>query len=403
MSDANNKLRLQIITELDNMGIKATQDQVKKLEMMLLNEHHEGIKAALEHEKSFGKLEKAIGNLPGPIGQVTKALGGWGGKLGMIVGAFQTGFAIGEKLRETTVKIYEWAKGLDEVRQLTEFAKQQNKELAEEAEKAAQRQIALYAKQLAAASETVGKIDEQTAAYLRQVASLEGLKRAQGNAEMLQLEREKFENMHAYSIAGYDGAAEQIGKYYDVLEAELAAKQELERFDRESIKLAKEREAAELKAAKAVEATDAAKVRLQAAEDKLASIDRHENGARGGMYAKLRGPQLKVVEDARKQYDKAVMIEERRSAKLEELEALDLQRKMERANIDATGTLNIDRAAKSYDDYVASANNPLGADIDPSWSSDLLQRTNESVNVQAKILEKLEDVSSKFENLLRGS
>ena len=102
-----------------------TQDQVKKLEMMLLNEHHEGIKAALEHEKSFGKLEKAIGNLPGPIGQVTKALGGWGGKLGMIVGAFQTGFAIGEKLRETTGKIYEWAKGLDEVRQLTEFAKQQ--------------------------------------------------------------------------------------------------------------------------------------------------------------------------------------------------------------------------------------------------------------------------------------
>lgn len=41
---------------------------------------------------------------------------------------------------------------------------------------------------------------------------------------MLKLQRDKFEDMRAYQVAGYGEAAEQLGRYYDVLEAELKQK-----------------------------------------------------------------------------------------------------------------------------------------------------------------------------------
>ena len=102
MADANNTLRLQIVTQLDNAGIKYTKEQIDQLELGLRRAGKSGSEAGQE----FGKLEKALGKLPGPIGNISNAIGGYAGKLGLILGAFQTGFSLGEKLRETTVKIW---------------------------------------------------------------------------------------------------------------------------------------------------------------------------------------------------------------------------------------------------------------------------------------------------------
>lgn len=396
MSDANNRLRLEIVTQLDAAGIKATKEQVDQLEVSLRKAGGGGAAAG----QQFGQLEKALGNLPGPLGKIGNALGGVAGQAALAIGAFKTGFAIGEQLHDWAVAAYEWASGIKEAKEMAAFAAQQNKELAAAADAAANKQIALSAKRLAAAAENVKAIDEETAAYFRQVASLNGLKNAEGNAEKIALQRSKFEDMKAYSDAGYNEAAEQVGRYYDVLEAELDAKQRVEEFDRESLKLTKEREAAEAKAAKAVEATDAAAARLEAAKEKLASIDRHENGARGGMYAKMRAPQLRVVEDAQREYDRAVLVEKRRGEKLDQIDALDLQRKMERANLVASGTLDVDRAAQSYDDFVKSAGNPLNAEIDAGWASDLLSRTIEADQTQQSILAEVKALAEMWRGAL---
>lgn len=396
MADANNRLRLQIVTQLDAAGIKATKEQVDQLEVSLRKAGGGGAAAG----QQFGQLEKALGNLPGPLGKIGNALGGVAGQAALAIGAFKTGFAIGEQLHDWAVAAYEWASGIKEAKEAAAFAVQQNKELAAAADAAANKQISLSAKRLAAASENVKSIDAETAAYFRQVASLNGLKNAEGDAEKIALQRSKFEDMKSYSDAGYAEAAEQIGKYYDVLEAELDAKRQVEAFDRESMKLTKDRAAAEEKAAKAADATEAAAARLEAEKAKLASIDRHENGARGGMYAKMRAPQLRVVEDAQREYDRAVLVEKRRGEKLHELDALDLQRQLDRANIVASGALGVDRAAQSYDDFVKANGNPLNADVDSEWAHELISRTVEADRTQQEILKEVKNFADMFRELI---
>jgi len=396
MADANNRIRLQIVTELDAAGIKATKEQIDSLEL--------GIRRAgntsVESGEKFGAMEKALGKLPGSIGRIGGALGGLAGQATMAIGAFTTGFKIGEQLREWTVGVYEWASGITEAKEAAEAALKINEGLVKQGEDAVQRQIALAAKQAAMSAESIKGVDDQTAAYFRQAAALEGLKKSSGNAEVMQLERDKFEEMRGYAISGNAEAGEQIGRYYDVLIAEVKAKQEIEAFDRESLKLTKERESEELKAAKAIERTEAAKERLDKATEKLASIDRHENGARGGMYHKMRGIQLKEVEDAQKQYDKAVAQEDKIGLRLDEIDAKEVQRQMDRANLNAAGTMAVDRAAAAYDDYVAQNGNPLNAEIDPNWSADLLKQSQDAYNVQREMLEVCKAFGDRMEKLL---
>ena len=87
----NDKLKLAITTELDNQGIKATEAQINGL----ANKINKVNKA-----DGLSNLEKALGDLPGPIGKIGKALGGVATVVTAIIGAFKLGWDIGTWLNE---------------------------------------------------------------------------------------------------------------------------------------------------------------------------------------------------------------------------------------------------------------------------------------------------------------
>ena len=392
MADVDNKLRLDIVTELDAAGIKATKDQVDKLELGLRRSGNTGE----ESGQKFGKLEKALGSLPGPIGKIGGALGGLAGQITMVVGAFKVGFKIGEKIREFWD---EWVSGAKEAKEAEEELKKQTEELATFFEKMAQRRIEYIRAQGTETDQAIKKIDEQTAAYFRQVSSLEGLRKAEGSAEQMMLERSKFEDMRAYAEAGYAEAAEQLGKAYDVAIEELRVKQQLEAFDRESVKLAVEREKAEDKVAKAKERVRVAQEKVDKAELDMGLIKRNvPNNPELGL--KKIEQQKKVIEAAQKELERVQAIEAKQREKLETVDADILAREMARANIAASGSLAVDRAAAAYDDYVAANGNPLGVQIDPNWSAELLKASTESYNTQKELLAVLKTYADRMEGLL---
>ena len=388
MADANNKLRLQIVTQLDAAGIKATKEQVDSLELGLRRAGNAGS----ESGQKFGQLEKALGNLPGPIGKIGGALGGLGGQAAMVIGAFKLGWDIGDWIQEHCIApLFGIKDPIEELKKENKEYERQLQSLKESLEEVTAAEMKRMDASAASAEKALKRIDEQTAAYFRQVTSLEGLKKAEGNAEMIQLERSKFEDMKAYSDAGYGEAAEQIGKYYDVLEAELSAKQQIEAFDRESAKLESSRVQDEAAYEKALQRAADAKQKQVDAE---AELDEHrrKNSINGsGYYSSnedaLKDDQLeKIAQRAAKDSARADEILAKRAAKLETADADNLARQMERANLVASGTLGVDRAAQSYDDFVAEKGNPLGAEIDANWAADLLSRTIEADQTQQAIL-----------------
>ena len=87
----DSKLRLQIVTALDAAGIKATQQQIDGLSKQI---------EKINQGNKVDKLENALGDMPGKLGKISKALGGVIGKIGGIVGAFTTGYEIGNMFFE---------------------------------------------------------------------------------------------------------------------------------------------------------------------------------------------------------------------------------------------------------------------------------------------------------------
>lgn len=405
MADVNNKLRLQIVTQLDAAGIKATKDQVDQLELGMRRAGNSGEDAG----QKFGKLEKAIGNVPGPIGKIGEALGGLAGKATMVFGAFSLGVEIGNKIVDTAKK---WGLMKDTIAELKKENAEYNRHI-EQLKQSLQAVVEEEENHMRLASEAAEKsikaIDDQTAAYFRQATALEGIKKAEGNAEMLQLQRAKFEDMKAYSDAGYTEAAEQLGKYYDVLAAELTAKQQIEEFDRGSVKLAKELSSAEESYAVAAKSAEEAKKKQAEAEEALhqhrmknATIyTGYDNVWYGDSDNAVIDDQLEqTLKDATKYAEKEAAIAAKRAIKLENVDAKVLQRQMERANLVAANALGVDRAAQAYDDYTVANGNPLNAEVDESWAADLLRASQEADQTQKELLAEVKQFGERLERLL---
>lgn len=399
MADVNNKLRLQIVTQLDEAGIKATKDQIDQLELGLRRTGNSGEDAG----QKFGKLEKALGGLPGPIGKIGGALGGLAGTATMVFGAFSLGWEIGNKIVDLAKKFGLMADPIADLKKENEAYNQSIENLKASLAAVTEAEVKREKAAAEATEKAIKKIDDETAAYFRQVTALNGLKNAQGDAEMIQLERAKFEEMKAYSDAGYTEAAEQIGRYYDVLEAELESKRQIEEFDRNSVKLAKELVSAEEAYQKAADFAAKKKAEQASAEADLRKFQ--EQHSLNGWYTKfsdeLTADDLEAkVERKRKAAEKAEADAAKRSSRLEDVDAEVLTRQMERANLVTSGTLSVDRAAQAYDSYVTSAGNPLNAEIDQAWANDLLQKTIEADQTQKDILAEVKNFGDRLERLL---
>lgn len=402
MADVNNKLRLQIVTQLDAAGIKATKEQVDQLELGLRRAGNTGEQAG----QKFGALEKALGKMPGPIGKIGSAIGGLGGSISLIIGALTMGIEIGNKIYEKFVgPLQDWIYGTKELEKAEKAyedrMKQMQATLDENLKAEKERRDAM-----AKSSESAIKaIDNETAAYLRQANVITGIKKAQGNAEMMRLEAAKFEEMSAYSRAGNNEAAEQIGRYYDVLIAELDAKQQLAAFDRESVKINKEQADAEKayaiaaeNVAKAKDAQIRAQTRLDShiAKKGVGGMAVWDNKYDETVAISYQG----ALTDANEKLAKAEKTLADTGKTLEHKDAKALQRQLERANLAYAGRFNVERAAQAYDDYALANGNPLNAVVDQNWVKDMLAQTKEAEATQREILDVVKELGERFERLL---
>ena len=219
----NQELRLKIATALDNAGIKATEQQIDGLAEKInkINKEAEG-----------KKLENALGGLKGKLGQIGKALGGIPAQVGLIVGAFQTGWEIGTKFFDTVIK--GWFGWEDAITKL----KKSNKALQKEMKASEMAFNTLLTKgeisqekQIATMDAAIRKIQEQTRAYTSLSQAKSRFDNSGEDMEIQKLERERFEDMIALQANGEYDRAEQVSKVYDIYRQELEAKKQIANFD----------------------------------------------------------------------------------------------------------------------------------------------------------------------------
>ena len=124
---ADSKLKLQIVTALDNAGIKATKEQIAGLEQEL---------SKVGDNKSLSDAEKKLSKLSGPFGKLQDMFGGLNGTLAKVGGtatavaaAFKAGWDIGEWIQTKVINpLFRIQEPLDEL-------KKKNKELQKEHQK----------------------------------------------------------------------------------------------------------------------------------------------------------------------------------------------------------------------------------------------------------------------------
>lgn len=392
MSDS--KLRLQIITQLDAAGIKATKDQVDKLE--------QSFKKTTDTGKSgFDSLEGQLKEMPGLFGALGKALGPVGRVLGGIGGAialFKEGYEIGQKIREWAGETFNWAKTFDqvqaEIKETEDAIAQAKQQELDTAKLVADKKIELMQKEQTEQDKINQKITDQTRRQMQQIAALTSVQNARDNAEVQQLEREKFEEVMAYDSAGYTEASEQIGKAYDVMIQQLKVKQQLEQHDRDSLKFAQEKfktEEAFLRVMKNYEKTANLVARE---EEKLKTINGFDGGAK-------REQQQRVIDRAKSRLERiknnALDLESQLIAQDNMID----QRELERSNIANNGALAIDRLAYDYDKYTQMYNNPGNFEIGEEWQKSLLDFSMKEYDIQKELLKVTSDIPQKLEQLLQ--
>ena len=124
---ADSKLKLQIVTALDNAGIKATKEQIASLENEL---------SKVGNNKGLSDAERKLSKLGGPLGKLQDMFGGLNGTLAKVGGtatavaaAFKAGWDIGDWIQTNVINpLFKIKDPIDEL-------KKKNKELQNEHQK----------------------------------------------------------------------------------------------------------------------------------------------------------------------------------------------------------------------------------------------------------------------------
>ena len=233
----DSKLRLQIITALDNAGLKATQDQINKLEKQLKN---------VNAKSDVSELNKELTKIPGRFGEISQHLGGVAEKLGTVYVVWKTftgAIKIGNKLFEmfsngagfslesikngfstlrTTAKNFfqELFTGTSDAKVAAaahEVAMSNIDTQVQNSTKAADKQIESLKEVREEHQKNIDKIKQETSTYINQAQAVAGLKAAGNNANVVLWESEKAEMMQKYTDEGDIEAAQQVGKAYDLM------------------------------------------------------------------------------------------------------------------------------------------------------------------------------------------
>ena len=205
---ADSKLRLQIVTALDDAGLKATKQQIDSMEKSLtkLNNSSGGT--------GLSGLEKQLGSIKGPLGKLAPMFEGLGGavaKFGVmstaVIGAFKTGWDIAKSADKL-------ATSLESAAEASSYAFESSKQKLQD---------------------EITAIDQASKAWQNAARQKIAYMTAGQDAESQLLEWQRFQDVSTMQMYGDEEGAQQVEKIYDILKAQLDVKQKLMKFDAETL------------------------------------------------------------------------------------------------------------------------------------------------------------------------
>lgn len=340
------EIKIHLATYLKDAGIKASQQQINRLaqDVKRLNG---------DMAQGSDAVAQRLGRLPGAFGKIQGALGELGAKALGVIGAFKVGWDIGTWIGENVIN------PLLGIEDPLKRLQRENRELQRQAAEAVgkwEQSLAKWAagwdKEVRGAEQARQKIEDLAQAYLKMQQARERIASAQGNAALLGMQRDKFDAMAG---AATPEQAAQLGKYHDVLIAEVEAKQRLAAFDRQAEVSAQKRVSAEDALDKSIDKQARLKQQMVELDEKLEQIDSQQSLRELGWAGndKAERDLLKRKEALSRQIEAADREVENRRADVGAMAAASQAEAIERANIEEKAKLEIDERKKSYDDYIA--------------------------------------------------
>lgn len=379
----DSKLRLQIVTALDNAGIKATEDQINGLASKIQN---------INKEAADKKLENAIGGLPGKIGKISKGLGGVAGQMALVVGAFQTGWEIGTKFFDTVIK--GWFGWEDAVTKLKKANRALNKELESNAstfDRLTQRRLTQHDQEISKIDGIIKKLNAEAQAYLRLGKAQSEFTMAGEDQDIQRLERERFEDMVALQASGDYDAAEQASKVYDIYRQELEVKKQLFKYDEDSAAFAAERAAKEQEAFKWVEKVD----KLKKQREYWVERRDYLNGdftVKPADYDKLMKPIESKIASIDRQLTDADSQAEKYMADIDAADYEALTRERNRSTLVDKLNLDRDKLLWQAEQAINADGNRYGWNFNNDW-------IQQNYNTSIQSYRELQDIKTNTENL----
>lgn len=286
----------------------------------------------------------------GLFGKVSSALGSFGGMAAAAIGAFKVGWDIGTWVNDKVITPLFGIKDAEE-----ELIKHNRamKRAAEEAFRAWSESLdeldSSFEKTTTALQEQRNGVEDLAAAYQRLQQAQGKVIAAENDAQILALQRAKFNEMGEQNRAGNSVGASQIGLDYDIQIAQAKQAQELAKFDRESA-------AGKWATADAQRALNKLLEEQWEVQNRSFQImeQRHkvEQEAEYSNY----DAEMKRVDQMEKQNDRrAEQLAREIRKRQNEIKAQGIEngaREQERANLAERLQMEIDEKTKAYDDFI---------------------------------------------------
>ena len=133
---ADNKLRLQIVTALDNAGIKATKEQIDSLNKSISNTSSSA-SGLNDVEKTIGKMEGPFGKLQELFDKSQSKISQFGTKALAVASAFKIGWDMGTWIHEHIVEpLFGITDPIEELKKKNEEIEKQSEAVEKEIESA---------------------------------------------------------------------------------------------------------------------------------------------------------------------------------------------------------------------------------------------------------------------------
>lgn len=354
------EIKIHLATYLKDEGIKASEAQIGKLatDVKRMNS---------EMQRSTDQTVKRLGKMEGAFGKIQDCLSGFAAKAMSVIGAFKLGWDIGTWINEKVVTpLFGLKDPIEELKKHNRELKRQADEAVQKWEEAFEKWSAGWEKEVQGADRARQSIEDLTQAYLKMQAARERVQSAQDDAQMLGMQRDKFDAMAGASTPE---EATAIGKYHDVLIAEAQQKQKLAEFDRRAEESAQKQASAEQQLAEAVSKRRALKQQMAELDKKQAYVESRKSVEDLGWEGSFKEEERvkKQKEQLQRQLDAAGRDVRVRRADIQAMSASRTAEAQERANIEERTRLEVDERKKAYDDYVAEVERKEAEAAEAEW------------------------------------